>query len=210
MLMPCERTGGIVADDTRGPGNGLLYGLLGALCVVVVGGGYYIYQNNPGNSLPLPAQATAPVAPVAPVAKPAPAPASAPAQPAGPSAAQLNQARGAIADARRLAARGDFSGAETALQAADRIIPGFAETSAARSEIADMRSGRGDPRRDRAERRDPNRIATLVDTARAAIARRDYAAADRALDEAERIDARDPSVKRARNELLEAAARPGR
>ena len=35
-----------MADDTRGPGNGLLYALLGALSVVVVGGGFYIYQHN--------------------------------------------------------------------------------------------------------------------------------------------------------------------
>ena len=110
-----------------------------------------------------------------------------------------------------MAARGDFAGAEMALQGADRAVPGFAETAAARREIADLASTRGDGRRDRADRRqDATRIATLVEAARAAIARRDYNAADRALDEAERIDARDPAVVRARNELLEAAARPGR
>jgi hypothetical protein len=195
-----------VADDTRGPGNGVLYALLGALSVVVVGGGFYIYQNS---------QEPAPVAqalPPAPAAKPAPAPPPPQqAAPAGPSASQLAQARAAITDARRLAARGDFAGAETALQGADRAAPGLAETAAARREIADLRTTRGDGRRDRADRRqDATRIATLVDAARAAIARRDYSAADRALDEAERIDARDPAVQRARNELLEAAARPGR
>jgi hypothetical protein len=198
-----------VADDTRGPGNGLLYALLGALCVVVAGGGYYIYLNN--QDLPAVSQA---VPPAAPAATPAPAPAPAPAQqaaPAGPSANQLAQARAAIADARRMAARGDFTGAEMALQGADRSVPGLAETAAARREIADLRTTRGDDRRDRGDRRqDATRIATLVETARAAIARRDYGAADRALDEAERIDARDPAVVRTRNEFLEAAARPGR
>jgi len=196
-----------VADDTRGPGNGLLYALLGALSVVVVGGGFYIYQN----SQEQPSLAQAP-APPAPAAKPAPAPPPAQqAAPAGPSASQLAQARAAITDARRMAARGDFTGAEIALQGADRAVPGLAETAAARREIADLRTTRGDDRRDRAERRqDATRIATLVEAARAAIARRDYNAADRALDEAERIDARDPAVVRARNELLEAAARPGR
>ncbi len=110
-----------------------------------------------------------------------------------------------------MAARGDFAGAEMVLQGADRIVPGLAETAAARREIADLRTTRGDARRDRAEQRqDATRIAALVDAARAAIARRDYGAADRALDEAERIDARDPAVVRARNELQEAAARPGR
>jgi DNA-binding SARP family transcriptional activator len=53
-------------------------------------------------------------------------------------------------------------------------------------------------------------LAALLATAQAAIARHDYAAADRALDEAERIDARDPAVVQTRNELLEAAARGGR
>jgi hypothetical protein len=199
-----------VADDTRGPGNGLLYALLGALSVVVVGGGFYIYQNS--QEQPAVAQAPPPAAP-APAAKPAPAPPPPPQQaaPAGPSASQLAQARAAISDARRMAARGDFTGAEMALQGADRAAPGLAETAAARREIADLASTRGDGRRDRADRRqDATRIATLVDAARAAIARRDYNAADRALDEAERIDARDPAVVRARNELLEAAARPGR
>jgi hypothetical protein len=200
-----------VADDTRSPGNGLLYGLVGALCVVVAGGGFYIYQHSQDT---LPSQAAAPPAPApaAPVAKPAPSPAPAPAAvPSGPSATQLGQARAAITDARRLAARGDFTGAETALQGADQIVPGFAETAAARREIADLRTARGDDRRDRTDhRQDANRIATLVETARAAIARRDYGAADRALDEAERIDARNPTVVRTRSELLEAAARPGR
>jgi hypothetical protein len=196
-----------VADDTRGPGNGLLYALLGALCVVVVGGGYYIYRTN--QDLPSVSQAPQPAAPTATPA-PAPAPPQA-AAPAGPSAGQLAQVRTAIADARQMAARGDFAGAEMALQGADRIVPGLAETSAARREIADLRTTRGDARRDRADRRqDAVRIAALVDAARAAIARRDYNAADRALDEAERIDAQDPAVLRTRNELLEAAARPGR
>lgn len=194
-----------MADDTRGPGNGLLYALLGALSVVVVGGGFYIYQNNQER----PAMSQAP--PPAPAAKPAPAPPPPQqAAPAGPSASQLAQARAAISDARRMAARGDFTGAELALQGADRAAPGLAETAAARREIADLRTTRGDGRRDPADRRqDAIRIGTLVEAARAAIARRDYAAADRALDEAERIDAQDPAVVRARSELQEAAA-PGR
>ena len=185
-----------MADDNT-PGNGLLYALLGALCVVVVGAGYYIYRNN--QDLPPVSQALPPVAP-----------APQQAAPTGHSADQIDQARSAIVDARRKATRGDFAGAERALQGADRVVPGFAETAAARREIAEARTTRGEPRRDRSEpRRDATHIATLVDTARAAIARRDYDAADHALDEAERIDAQDPAVVRTRNELLEAAARPG-
>ena len=200
-----------MADDTRGPGNGLLYGLLGALCVVVIGGGYYIHQYN--QSLPPLPQAAAPAVPAPTAAAPPAAKPAAPATPAGPSAGQLAQARDAIANAQRLARRGDFSAAEAALQQADLIIPGFAETASARREIADLRTARGDSRgddrRNRDRQGDVNRIANLVEAAREAIARRDYGAADRALDEAERIDGRDPRVITTRNELLEAAARPG-
>jgi hypothetical protein len=192
-----------VPNDSGGPGNGLLYGLLGALCAVVIGGGYYVYLYNQSLS-PLPQTAQAPAPQAAPPAAPAPA------TPGGPSASQLAQARDALANAQRLARRGDFSGAEASLQHADRIVPGFAETASARREIADLRAARGDDRRDRDRRGNDNRIAALVEAARAAIARRDYGAADRALDEAERIDSRDPAVRRARDELQEAASRPDR
>ena len=237
-----------------GTGNGLLYGVIGALCVVVAGGGYYIYKSSEALDPPLEAATAAPTpAPAPPAAPPQAAPRPAappPAVPAGPTASQLTQARASIADARRLAATGNFAAAETALQNADRIVPGFGETAAARSEIAEMRTTRGqigpllaqmrraierndfagahraldqaerinanapeviDARRDlRAAERLDSRIATLVANARAAIARGDYGAADRALDEAERIDARDPSVINTRNQLLEAASRPAR
>ncbi len=186
-----------MADNTQGPGNGLIYVLLGALCVVVAGGGYYVYRNK--QDLPAVSQALPPVVP-----------APEQAAPTGHSASQIDAARSAIAEAQRKAARGDFAGAERTLQDADRIAPGFAETAATRREIAELRTTRGDPRRNRTEpRRDATNIATLVDAARAAIARRDYDAADHALDEAEKIDAQDPAVVRTRNEFLEAAARPG-
>ena len=196
-------------DGTQGSGNGLLYGVIGALCVVVAGGGFYIYQSSQTPKLaPETAQAPvpAPAAPAPPVqATPRPAP---PPAPAGPSASQLGQARAWIADARRLAARGNFGDAETALQNADQVVPGFAETAMVRREIADMRTARGQTGRQ--DNRQDSRLAALLATAQAAIARHDYAAADRALDEAERIDARDPAVVQTRHELLEAAARGGR
>ena len=59
----------------------------------------------------------------------------------------------------------------------------------------------------RAARTD-RRVDALVAMARAAIARRDYIAADRALDEAERIDRRDRDVLQARAELEAAQQRP--
>ena len=184
----------------------MLYGLIGALCVIVAGGGFYIYQSNQPKPAPEAAQA-APVAAPTPPAPPPPvqaAPGAPPPAPAGPSASQLAQARASIADARRLATRGNFGDAEAALQNADAIVPGFAETATARREIADMRTARGQTGRH------DNQLTSLVAAARAAIARHDYGAADRALDEAEKIDARNPAVVQARNELLEAVARPAR
>ncbi len=106
-----------MAHESGGPGNGLLYALLGGLCIVVAGGGLYVYQNS-SNLL-------------------------------------------------------DTAGAPPVVQEAARIT-------------------------------------TLVDTARAAIARRDYVAADYALDEAEHIDSHDPAVVRARHDLAEATHPHGR
>jgi hypothetical protein len=178
-----------VADVRMTPNNnGLLYGIIGALLVVVVAGGFYLYRmDTPASSPPL--EAAKPAAPVPappPVATPRPTPPPAP--PAGPSAAQLNQARSYIADARRFATAGDFASAETSLQAADTAVPGFAETAAARREIAAMRTARG-------------QLGPLLNQARRAIERRDFVTADRALDEAEKIDANAPEVIDARRDL---------
>lgn len=249
-----------MADIRMTPNNnGLLYGIIGALVVVVAGGGFYLYRMDTAAPLPAPPiEAAKPAAPIPapPVAAPRPAPP--PAAPTGPSANQLSQARSYIADARRFAAAGDFTNAEIALQSADTAIPGFAETAAARREIAEMRTARGqlaplinqarramergdfvtadraldeaerlypnapeviDARRDlRAAQRQANqpgtqdmRVTVLLTTARAAISFGDFASADRALDEAERIDPRDPAVRQARAELVAAQrARPPR
>ncbi|MDP1965416.1 MAG: hypothetical protein Q8K93_24790 [Reyranella sp.] len=249
-----------MADTSMTPNNnGLLYTIIGGLAVVVVGGGLYLYQMDRIEPVPpAPIEAAKPAAPVPapPIAAPRPAPP--PAAPAGPSAAQLSQARSYIADARRLASAGDFTSAEIALQSADTTVPGFSETAAARREIAEMRTARGqlapllnqarramergdfvtadraldeaerlypnapeviDARRDlRAAQRQANqpgtqdmRVTALLAAARAAISFGDFASADRALDEAERIDPRDPAVRQARAELVAAQrARPPR
>ena len=235
--------------------NGPLYAIIGALLVVVAGGGFYLYKMDKPAPLP-PVEAAKPATPIPappPVATPRPAPP--PAAPAGPTAAQLSQARSFIADARRFALAGDFASAEASLQSADAAVPGFAETASARREIAALRTSHGqlgplivqarramergdfvaadraldeaeridanapaviDARRDlRAAQRQANqpgyqqdmRISVLLTAARAAISRGDYVSADRALDEAERIDPRDPAVRQARAELA-AAQRP--
>lgn len=65
--------------------------------------------------------------------------------------AQLHQAeaRRLIAEARRFAQVGDFSDAEALLHEAEKQAPGFAETGQARSEIASMRTERGQLYRER-------------------------------------------------------------
>jgi uncharacterized protein HemY len=62
--------------------------------------------------------------------------------------------------------------------------------------------------RQQADRANNRRVDGLVAQARAAIARHDYATADRLLDQAENIDARDRDVLQARAEL-NAMTRPG-
>jgi hypothetical protein len=184
-----------VANDSisGGSNNGLLYGIIGALGAVVVGGGLYLYKmDKPAE----PAVQAAVPAITAPEAQPAPpllsgtvAPRSAPQPaPAGTTEVQLGQARRHIADARHLASLGDFANAEVALQAADKVAPGLAETAQARRDIAQTHTGNG-------------QVGPLVERARNAIARGDYVIAGQALADAERIDARAASVLAARREL---------
>ena len=59
------------------------------------------------------------------------------------------EARRLIAQARGFANVGDFTDAEAMLQAADRQMPGFAETGQARGDIASMRTGRDQLYRER-------------------------------------------------------------
>lgn len=190
----------MATGSTSGGGNnGLLYGIIGALCVIVVGGGFYLFKmDKPVEPAPHAAIVAPPAPPAPPAAAPAPPvaaprPAPPPAQ-MGPTAAQIGQARNLIGDARRFASLGDFAGAEAALQNADKAAPGWAEIAQARRDIAEMRSARG-------------QLGPLIERARSAIARGDYATAERDLAQAEQIDANAPAVIEARRELR--AAEPG-
>lgn len=196
-----------MANDSTsgGSNNGLLYGIIGALGVIVVGGGFYLFNMNKPSAPPVQATIPAPPAPPAPAAAPAapppPAavarPAPPPPAPAGPTAAQINQARNLIADARRFASTGDFANAEVALQNADKASPGFAEIAQARREIAEMRTAHG-------------QLGPLIERVRHATERGDYATAERTLAEAERIDANAPAVIDARRELRAAERQANR
>lgn len=187
-------------------GNGVLYGIIGALGGVVIAGGAYIAQQQGGFGVPAPsssASAPATASPgVPPTANPpAPRPPIT-TVPATPSAAE-QQLRQLLIDARRAITRGEYNAADRALDQAERIDPNNAEIAAARRDLRQAQQQAN---------RDDRRVDALVMQARAAIARHDYATADRLLDQAETIDSRDRQVQQARTELTDAqrADRPGR
>jgi tetratricopeptide (TPR) repeat protein len=109
--------------------------------------------------------------------------------------AHLEQVRALVIDARRAIVRADFAAADRALIQAERIDPRSGDVIAARRDLreAQERDARGD-----------KRIDGLVTEARGAIARQDWAAADRLLQQAEQIDGRDRGVQAARGELANA------
>jgi len=108
--------------------------------------------------------------------------------PAGQLALQLDRARSAIA-------QDDSTAAEKALAEVERLSPQAPE-------IAGLRQALQDAQQKTARR--SSHITELLTDMRQAIARHDFAAANRALNEAERIDVRDPSIEPARVELARA------
>jgi hypothetical protein len=191
--------------------NGALYGIIGALGVVVVGGGLYIAKQEgafgPADTtaavIAPPAPAPAPAPPPAPAPKPpvvaAPQPAPAPpppSPPSGTSQAETIMAQQLVSDARRAITRGDYAAADRALDQAERLNPRSADVIAARRDLreAQQRAGSNDRRQ----------LDELVTQARAAIGRHDYGGADRLLDQAEQIDRRDNGIRQARAELATA------
>lgn len=189
--------------------NGVLYGIIGALSVAVVGGGLYIAKQEgafepsdktaavtapPSPALaptPAPSQPQPPV-----VAAPAPPP---PPPPSGTSQAEALLAQQLVSDARQALVRGDFSAAGVALDQAERLAPQSASVIGARRDLRDAQQ-RG--------RESSTRVDSLVADARAAIARRDYVAASRLLDQAETIDRGGRDVQQARAELNAAQRSP--
>jgi hypothetical protein len=89
----------------------------------------------------------------------------------------------------------DVATAEAALSEASRIKPEAPEIAELRTALQTAKA--------KSARREA-RIADALGRMREAVAKRDFAAADRALNEAERIDLQDPSVRRARGELARA------
>jgi len=108
--------------------------------------------------------------------------------PEGSLAAQLQRARLAIE-------HDDATAAEAALAEASRIKPDAPEIAPMRAALQHLQ--------EKAARRE-TRIAEALARMREAMSRRDFAAADSALNEAERIDIQNPSIRRARGELARA------
>jgi len=153
-----------------------------------------------------------------------------------------------MGEARRQAAAGNFTAAESLLQRARKAAPDLPELAEARRDIEQLRTPEGgfasqvkraqlaiehddvpaaeaaiaeanrlkpdapeiatlrtalQQSQDKAARREA-RIAQVLQRMREAVARRDFAAADSALNEAERIDIQNPSIRRARGELARA------
>lgn len=198
----------------------VLYGVIGALAVIVAGGGVYVAKQHgafdpaatnaevatPGApSAQTPVTAPAPPAPKPPVVatpqSPPPKPSSAPATPQGLTAAQAEQLRQLVLDARQAITRGDFNSADRALDQAERIDPRWSDVIAARRDLRDVEQ--------RAQRQD-RRVDALVAEARGEIARRDYLAAERLIEQAEKMDPRDRGVDQVRAELNAARQQAGR
>ena len=103
-----------------------------------------------------------------------------------------------VTQARAAIGRHDYGAADRLLDQAEQIDGRDNSIRQARAELANARVQAD---------RDNQRVDQLVAQARAAIGRRDYAAADKLLDQAENIDRRDRDVQQARAEL-NAAQRP--
>jgi hypothetical protein len=188
--------------------NGALYGIIGALGVVVIGGGLYIAkQEGAFGPADTTAAVTAPQAPASapapspPIPKPpvaaAPQPAPAPPPPASNGGrAEAILVQQLVQDARHAIARGDFLAADRALDQAERLAPKSPDVVAARRDQREAQH--------RASRTDDQRVDELVRQARAAVGRHDYAGAEHLLNQAEQIDMRDNSIRQARAELANA------
>jgi tetratricopeptide (TPR) repeat protein len=108
--------------------------------------------------------------------------------PQGRLALQLQRARSAIA-------QDDRATAEKALAAAEQVDPQAPEIATLRQAL--QKAEQEDARRS-------GRIEALLADMRAAIARGDFVSANRALNEAERLDVRNPAIDPARVELIRA------
>jgi len=213
------------------------FAVIGALGVAALAGAFYFFDRTDTETPPAPARQTAST----PRTDTTDADAT-------PDEAASDRAFHLVGQARRLADHGKFAEANAKLAEADKLVPGLSETAEARRKIAELATPEGqfaiqfDRARTaigndeyaeaekalaEAERLKPQapevaqlrqtmqaaqqkeakrsgQVAELLTTMRTAIARKDIAGADRAFNEAARIDILDPALDQARVELAHA------
>ena len=221
------------------------YGIIAAICLVVVGGGAFYFLH--GSSAP---KTTRPVAaggaaPGVPKTDQPPQSSASPDEQPVPTDAQTVESARLIGEARRLADDGRFAEAEADLAKAEKLIPGQSTTQDARAYVEQLKTPQGQltlrlgqarlaidhgdipaaqkamgeilklspyapelpglqadlDKIVKAKTDRENRVTQLLTQMREAIARKDYGAADTALNQAERIDVANPLVHQARIEL---------
>jgi len=153
---------------------------IGVASLAMVGGALYLLERGMAPPAAEKAGTTA--------ANPTPPPVAD--EPAPATAAQSDQLVSLVGEARRLAADGKFDEAVAVLRRADAVYAGWSGTEQARSEIARMRTPEG-------------QLKTQLERARFAIEHDDRAAAERALAEAERLNAQAPQIAELRQALQE-------
>ena len=105
-----------------------------------------------------------------------------------PDEALSDRAFQLIGQARRLADRGKFAEATAKLDEADKAVPGLSETSEARRKIATLATPEG-------------QFAIQFDRARTAVGNDDYAEAEKAMAEAERLKPQAPEIAELRQAM---------
>jgi tetratricopeptide (TPR) repeat protein len=114
-----------------------------------------------------------------------------------PDEAASDRAFHLVGQARRLADRGKFADANAKLDEADKVVPGLSETAEARRKIAELATPEG-------------QFSTQLDRAHTAVANDDYAGAEKALAEAERLKPQAPEIAELRQAMQAAQQKEAR
>lgn len=153
------------------------FAVIGAVGVVLAGGAFYLFDRPAVEAPPAPARQAASL------------------QRSDvtnlddtPDEALSDRAFHLIGQARRLADRGKFAEAAAKLDEADKVVPGLGETSEARRKIAELATPEG-------------QFAIQFDRARTAVGNDDYAEAEKALAEAERLKPQAPEIAELRQAM---------
>ena len=139
------------------------FAVIGAVGVVVLAGAFFLFDRTDTETPPAPARQAASVSR-----------ADINDLDATPEEAVSDRAFHLIGQARRLADRGKFAEANAKLAEADKLVPGLSETAETRRKIAELATPEG-------------QFAIQFDRARNAVGNDDYAEAEKALAEAERL-----------------------